>query len=631
MNLSEAKVIKLDKVYIYLIKLGNNDVIYYKLPLYVPGEFNGREELYKVATLVDESHTSLSDMFSDCLYLATINGITEWDTSNVTDMANMFFGCTSLKSLDLSNFDTSNVTNMIGMFNSCHSLESIDLSSFNNTSNVADISWMFYSCDNLTELNLSNFDTSNVTIMSYMFEYCNKLRTLRLDNCSKDTITKIITSEGFPTGKINETTRKIYCKEENAAGLIRPDGWEFVDVTLYEVGKFANNEEITEVATTVNHTCTDLSNMFYWCSNLTTVNTTEWDTSNVTTMANMFYRCIKLISLDLDNFDTSNVTDMSGMVEACDLLNTLSIANFDTSKVTNMRNMFHNCHSLTSLDLSNWDASKVENMSKMFDSCDSLQTLNLSGWDMTNVTNVENMFNGCSSLHTLRLDNCSNDTISKIITSSNLPTETINGATRKIYCQRANTTGLTAPNGWTFVDVTPYKVGEFKNNKEITEVSTTVIELHTDLSYMFYGCTALTTVNTADWNTSNVTNMSYMFYNCKNLTSLDLSSFDTSKVADMRWMFLGCDNLAELDLSNWDTNNVTNMSRMFYNCAKLHTLRLNNCNNDTISKIITSVDFPTGTVEGATRTIYCKEENVAGLTKPENWVFIDYETEDVIE
>ena len=219
MNLSEAKVVKLDKVYIYLIKLGNSDVIYYKLPLYVPGEFNGREELYKVATLVDESHTSLSDMFSDCLYLATINGITEWDTSNVTDMSRMFFGCTSLKSLDLSNLDTSNVTNM---------------------------SWMFYSCDNLTELNLSNFDTSNVTIMSYMFEYCNKLRTLRLDNCSKDTITKIITSEGFPTGKINETTRKIYCKEENAAGLMEPYGWEFVPTEtlsspLYKVYSLINN------------------------------------------------------------------------------------------------------------------------------------------------------------------------------------------------------------------------------------------------------------------------------------------------------------------------------------------------------------------------------------------------------
>jgi surface protein len=256
MILSEAKVVKLDKVYIYLIKLGNSDVIYYKLPLYVPGEFSGREELYKVATLVDESHTSLSDMFSDCLYLATINGITEWDTSNVTDMSRMFFCCTSLKSLDLSNFDTSNVTNMIGMFNGCNSLESIDLSSFNNTSNVTDMSWMFYSCDNLTTLDLSSFDTSNVTDMSWMFyscdnltelnlsnfdisnvtdmfcmfEYCNKLRTLRLDNCSKDTIRKIKTSEGFPTGKINGTTRKIYCKEENAAGLTAPDSWEFVYV-----------------------------------------------------------------------------------------------------------------------------------------------------------------------------------------------------------------------------------------------------------------------------------------------------------------------------------------------------------------------------------------------------------------
>jgi hypothetical protein len=72
---------------------------------------------------------------------------------------------------------------------------------------------------------------------------------------------------------------------------------------------------------------------------------------------------------------------------------------------------------------------------------------------MTNVTSTENMFSGCVNLRTLRLDNCSNDTINKIITSASFPTGLINGETRKIYCKQANAAGLTAPDGWEFVFV----------------------------------------------------------------------------------------------------------------------------------------------------------------------------------
>ena len=47
------------------------------------------------------------------------------DTSNVTDMCNMFQNCTSLTSLDLSGWDTSNVINMNPMFTNCIALKTI--------------------------------------------------------------------------------------------------------------------------------------------------------------------------------------------------------------------------------------------------------------------------------------------------------------------------------------------------------------------------------------------------------------------------------------------------------------------------------------------------------------------------
>ncbi len=76
-----------------------------------------------------------------------------FDTSNVTDMHRMFYGC-DCYSVDLSNFDTSNVTNMSEMFRYSYSL---------------------------TDVNLSGFDTSNVTDMSKIFMYCTVLKTVYMD------------------------------------------------------------------------------------------------------------------------------------------------------------------------------------------------------------------------------------------------------------------------------------------------------------------------------------------------------------------------------------------------------------------------------------------------------------------
>lgn len=121
------------------------------------------------------------------------------NTSNITDMSWAFFNCSSLTTANLSKFNTSNVTKMNRMFDSCEALESLDI---------------------------SNFDTSNVTDIRNMFTACTALHTLYLNNCSKDTISMIITSSGFPTKAI-EGGRYIYCKEENAAELTAPTNWQF--------------------------------------------------------------------------------------------------------------------------------------------------------------------------------------------------------------------------------------------------------------------------------------------------------------------------------------------------------------------------------------------------------------------
>ena len=100
--------------------------------------------------------------------------------------------------------------------------------------------------------------------------------------------------------------------------------------------------------------------------NLTYLNLSNWNTSNVTDMANMFLDCTKLTNLILSNWDTSKVTDMHSMFENDSSLTNLDVSNWDTSEVTDMSEMFENNSSLTNLDVSNWDTSKVTDMSEMF-------------------------------------------------------------------------------------------------------------------------------------------------------------------------------------------------------------------------------------------------------------------------
>ena len=127
----------------------------------------------------------MSNMFYDCQKL-TVLDLSNFNTSNVTDMSNMFYGCQKLTPLDLSSLDTSQVTNMGSMFYTCFNLTDLDLSNF-NTSKVTSMSNMFYYCRNLTDLDLSNLDTSKVTSFYQTFYRCNKIVSIPKLNASGST------------------------------------------------------------------------------------------------------------------------------------------------------------------------------------------------------------------------------------------------------------------------------------------------------------------------------------------------------------------------------------------------------------------------------------------------------------
>ena len=92
-------------------------------------------------------------------------------------MKNMFYECSLLKSIDLSNFDTSSVTTMESMFYTCSSLKSIDLSNFNTSS--LDPSYgmnsMFNGVSNLKYINLFGITEGNKKFSNTDINYINDL------------------------------------------------------------------------------------------------------------------------------------------------------------------------------------------------------------------------------------------------------------------------------------------------------------------------------------------------------------------------------------------------------------------------------------------------------------------------
>ena len=128
----------------------------------------------KVKFILNKLLTSTTYMFYGCSSLQSID-LSSFNSTKINDMSCMFNGCSSLQSINLSSFNTTNVKYMDYMFHNCSSLKSINLSSF-NTTNVNNMCCMFSGCSSLQSIDLSSFNTTNVEVMYSMFDRCSSLK-----------------------------------------------------------------------------------------------------------------------------------------------------------------------------------------------------------------------------------------------------------------------------------------------------------------------------------------------------------------------------------------------------------------------------------------------------------------------
>lgn len=457
--------------------------------------------------------------------LSVASGVTITFTGS---LANMFEGCTKLKSADLRGFNTSAVTGMGSMFNGCTNLESVNLSSF-DTHSVTSMTSMFQGCSKVTELDLSSFNLQSVTSMSNMFKSCSALKHIT------------------------------FSQNPNTAALQYLNG------------------------------------AFSYCSALT--------------------------ELDLSGFNTSNLEALYEMCRSCTALKYINLSGFECPNVGSFEAMFAYCSNLEILDLRDLAPTvSVTNVALMFVSCDNLRKIFVNTDFVTKVegaTNDVNMFNGCAMLAgeistTFATAGVTDGSYAKIDGGPSNPGY-FSGVTNyarvgDAYYSNKDDTVSAILNSTGDFDVVLYRVSVADIGAPttsgtiayaISNSSDASIRLIVDRNsglvvnnsntISFSGCEKLVYADLRGLDLSVKASLSALFYGCTNLKSVNLAG-NTPSLNNVSYLFPNCTALEEVDISGWNFNvsapNNLNCSGMFSGCTSLKV-------------IYASYDFPS-TVTAAT-------------------------------
>ncbi|MBQ8157079.1 BspA family leucine-rich repeat surface protein [Candidatus Saccharibacteria bacterium] len=334
-----------------------------------------------------------SYMFYTLRNLENISGPAVWDSSNVTNMREMFSQDFELTNIDfLADWDTSNVTDMYKAFDSLYKLTDISGLANWDVSKVENMQETFHGVYRLTSIDaLANWDTSSVTTMKGMFS-------------NVRAITNVDALANWDVSKVKDMSSLFYASEEIAdiRGLANWDVSSVVDMS----GMFSGLIRLTDVNALSNWDVSKVENIarLFHCADSSSLadisGLANWNTSSVTNMTMTFAGSSNLTNIDaLANWDTSKVTHMSStFASVSNLTNLNALANWDTSSVTTMNTMFGYMYALTNVDgLANWNTSNVVNVGQMFVNDRNVVSFTaLDGWDTSKMTaaSKRTMFNG---------------------------------------------------------------------------------------------------------------------------------------------------------------------------------------------------------------------------------------------
>ena len=476
------------------------------------------EGIYSV--IFDESFanctsiTSTAFWFSEFMHLEYIGGLEYLNTSNVTDMEEMFFGCKELQELNVSNFRTGSVTNMSSMFNTCTALRNIDVTNF-NTSSVTNMSSMFFYCFGLEELDLTSFQTRNVTDMTMMFGFCPALTT-------------------------------IYVNEEN---------WNTVYVS-------ASNDMFQEcqklvggmgTAWSSDHVGLDYAHIDFGPNNPGYLTARNGGGSGEEAQYWMELRSTLDYALDVQSRAQGHPNVEPWMQEELAMMIERGSNMYDehTAEEEEVRHMIEEL---------NWICWEIE------------ETMNREP-EPSGEAEPYAVLSDNNTVLTFYYDNEKSarggmyigDVIDRTQYGWNDYRESI--TTVVFEASMANCTSIISTNDWFYACTNLTTIIGIENLRTDNVIN---------MNGMFEACSSLTSLDLSHFNTTNVTSMGLMFSGCSNLTSLNLSSFNTTNTTSLYAMFSYCSALTSIDLSSFNTSRVRDMREMFHWCESLRTIYVSN-------------------------------------------------------
>ena len=168
-----------------------------------------------VSSFTNNQSTDFSYMFKGCSSLVNvnINGLFPSSVINI-NASWMFSECSQLQTINLANVNMSTIKNMARMFNDCTSLTSIDFSN-SNVGAVTSISYIFRNCSQLVSLNLNNFGALNITNKSNPLQGCDSIRTIYIS----ESVSTIVNTLGLKGNWKKSTSDTIYEYSANRTAI----------------------------------------------------------------------------------------------------------------------------------------------------------------------------------------------------------------------------------------------------------------------------------------------------------------------------------------------------------------------------------------------------------------------------
>jgi surface protein len=502
--------------------------------------------------------TSTYAWFYGMTNLTNITGMNYLNTSKVTNMNQMFYYCSSLKSLDICHFNTSEVTDMGYMFMLCNNLQTIYVGDGWSTAAVTQSTNMFSNCTSLVGGRGTIYNDSNPKDKTYA----------RIDGGTGNPGYFSDPPEAYACYTPSNTTLTFYydSQRDSREGTTYDLNTEGNDPGWYTDETYGKVTKVVFDPTFANARPTSTYGWFYFMFSLQSIEGISYlNTSEVTNMAWMFGYCTKLTSLDLSHFNTSKVNRMYDMFYGCENLQTIYVGNgWNTAAVTYSysASMFYNCTKLVGGKGTTYDANHVDKTYAHIDG-----GTNNPGYFSEKPNEAYTCYTPENTTLTFYYDNKRSSregTTYDLNTGSTQPGWNADGTESKV------TQVVFDPS---FAGARPTSTYEWFDSMYLLEFITGMNYLNTsevtNMSWMFSGCTKLKSLDLSSFNTSKVTLMVRMFSACSLLTSLDLSSFNTSNITVLNYMFAGSRNLLTIYVSNgWNTDAARSV-QMFTGCSSL--------------------------------------------------------------